>query len=374
MTWHTQLLVLAVAALSKVSEGRRVLKSLAGSLSSTSTWESCGVKGGAGTEDLGVAIVNGQDADHCEWRWQVGLRQAADSLMPFCGGSLIDTQWVLTAAHCMVMEEFYVTAGDHSANTTSGYEQVRKAVQSTKHPYYDSKSMIYDIALVKLETPMELGECVGTVCLPTDGQDIPLFSQCWITGWGTLKSGGAQPDVLKEAAVSVINNKACVENYDYFDTRIHSTMICAQGQNAAGGNTDACQGDSGGPLVCQAEGKWVLFGDTSWGYGCAQSNYPGIYSRVHESLDFVHATMTDSEYVPPPTEAPLSCPKGARKDVANFDGDCSCPFFKYCSMDGGKTKNCPRSDYGNATHVFPNMLFQATCTDCKCYWVWKKWR
>merc|ERR1719220_3363974 len=65
-------------------------------------------------------------------------------------------------------------------------------------------------------------------------------------------------------------------------------MLCAQGTNSGGLITDACQGDSGGPLVCKNdEGKFVLYGATSFGRGCADKDFPGVWSRVHSSLDFI---------------------------------------------------------------------------------------
>merc|ERR1719476_164319 len=134
--------------------------------------------------------------------------------------------------------------------------------------------MTHDYALVKVSSPFVLNKCIGTACLPRDG-DVAPNSKCWITGWGTLRSGGSQATTLQKAEVEVISNTACYQKYGYTSDDIDSSMLCAQGKSSTGAITDACQGDSGGPLVCQSSsGSWGIYGATSWGYGCASASYP----------------------------------------------------------------------------------------------------
>merc|ERR1719412_1098668 len=135
-----------------------------------------------------------------------------------------------------------------------------------------------------------MNDCVGTVCLPS--QDVAPGSSCWITGWGRLQSGGKHPRILQEAQVSVLSNQEC-KNTGYRSSQITDSMLCAQGKNRNGQITDACQGDSGGPLVCESSGTWTVFGATSWGRGCAGENYPGVWARVHEALDWIGETMAN---------------------------------------------------------------------------------
>jgi trypsin len=251
---------------------------------------SCGAKGGRSTPDeVGIQIVNGQPAEECEWKWQVGLRQGPGS-MPFCGGMLIAADWVLSAAHCMGLRSFQVVAGDHKPLATSGNEQVRNMAQKYSHPRYSSRTMNFDLALVKLDRPMDLNGCVGTVCLPQRGSDVAPGSSCWITGWGTLRAGGSQPSTLQEGKVEVLSNAACKQT-SYSSSSILDSMVCAQGKTSTGAIVDACQGDSGGPLVCESGGAWTVYGATSWGIGCAGRTYPGIWARVHEGLDWIDSTM-----------------------------------------------------------------------------------
>lgn len=254
----------------------------------------CGVKGSVASNQTGAYIVNGDDAPACAWDWQVGLTRGVDS-MPFCGAMLVDSDWVLTAAHCVWRnKEFKVVAGDHKPRERSSRKQYRDVTgpQIFVHPKYSgSTSGGYDLALIKLNSPMDLNGCVGTVCLPRDG-DVEPGSSCWITGWGTLQSGGYQPDVLQEAEVQTMSNFDCwfKTGYSYFS--IKDSMICAQGKTQDGGIVDACQGDSGGPLVCESGGKWTLYGATSWGRGCAGENYPGVWARVHAEMSWIDETMS----------------------------------------------------------------------------------
>lgn len=265
-------------------------------------------------------IVNGVDADACEWKWQASLRRAPGSGF-FCGGMLIDEEWVLSAAHCMGNTDFEVVFGAHSMRTPTSTWQVRKALAVYSHPSYNSRTTNYDFALVKIEK-VNLGSCVDTVCLPRSG-DVAPGTKCWITGWGTLEAGGSQPDIQQEGAVNVLSNAQCTKTGSYSASQITEQMLCAQGVKSNGDIVDACQGDSGGPLVCEAGGVWTLYGATSWGRGCAGASYPGIWARVHEQLDWIDATMENPP--PPPTSPPVRvCNTG----ICNYSWAC---FLDQCS-------------------------------------------
>jgi len=177
---------------------------------------------------------------------------------------------------------------------------MRLVVESNPHPQYNSPSRVSnDLLLLKLDRPFDLGECVNTACLPSVSPQVG--AKCWITGWGTLSSAGRRPNILQEAAVDIKSNAECKSAYG--STAITEDMVCANGNNN-GETTDACQGDSGGPLVCEEDGQWFVQGATSWGNGCANPAYPGVWSRVSHNQEWV----TQISGVQPPGAAPTPAP------------------------------------------------------------------
>lgn len=256
---------------------------------------SCGAKGRSTSaiSAPNISIVNGQPASQCEWKWQVQLRQGD---WHFCGGMLITPEWVLTAAHCLNDGSFSVTAGELDLDRKSGTEQNRKMVREILHPRYKPATTENDIGLVKVDTPFNMGDCVGTVCLPDS--DVKAGSDCWITGWGTLREDGPGADVLQEGEVQTMSNSDC-RNTGYDAYEITDDMLCAQGRRN-GKPVDACQGDSGGPLVCQSGGTWFIHGATSWGSGCARANYPGIWSKVYYFRSWIDGVIASGGGDSPP--------------------------------------------------------------------------
>lgn len=111
-------------------------------------------------------------------------------------------------------------------------------------------------------------------CLPATKPAVG--DTCFITGWGTLQSGGSQPSKMQVATVPIVSQADCSKAYGR--RNIHESMVCA---GYPEGGIDSCQGDSGGPMVCRgADGLFNLHGVTSWGYGCAAPGKYGVYARV----------------------------------------------------------------------------------------------
>lgn len=236
-----------------------------------------------------ISIVNGRPANDCEWKHQVGLSSCAGCRV-WCGGSLISAEWVVTAAHCVMDDDpINVVAGESDLDQDSGNEQRRKTSAIIYHENYARRRKIHDIALLKLDKPMKLNSCVGIASLPS----APVMSgtSCWISGWGALAVEGNSPRKLQDAEVTVIGDDECRNNFRYDSGEITADMVCANGRSSKGDITDACSGDSGGPLVCREDGSWVLHGATSWGEGCADPRYPGIWSGVYDHLDWIKEKM-----------------------------------------------------------------------------------
>lgn len=263
----------------------------------------CGAKGRDETPwtapkgNWGAKIVNGQRATECEWPWQASLRQGD---FPFCGGTLIHRNWVFTAAHCvpgMKPDALNVVLGDFDVSTKGTNEKSMSVKKIISHPSYNDQTMSHDFALIELNDAAPLGTCIGVACLPST--PIQRDQECYITGWGTLTSGGGTPDFLQEAQVKTLDNGDCDSKNGAGS--ILDNMLCAQGRNKDGEVTDGCQGDSGGPLVCaDSDGKYSVHGATSWGFGCAVENKPGVWARTTSVLEWIRGEMGGG----PPAPAP----------------------------------------------------------------------
>jgi trypsin len=243
----------------------------------------CGVSQYSDAGDMELPpgkIVGGQEARPYEFPWQVSLR-GKPSNSHFCGGSIINERWIVSAAHCLVGETpggISVVVGEHAiSDTTSTVRQTLDVEGIWVHENYNSGTVENDISLAKTSVPIALNVNVQPICAPDPANDYVHYkSQC--SGWGTLISGGACcPDVLQYVTMNITTNAYCDEVYT--SSTIYDDMICAT-DNTGMNERDSCQGDSGGPLsVKDGSGIFSLVGIVSWGIGCA-SGYPGVYARV----------------------------------------------------------------------------------------------
>lgn len=237
------------------------------------------------------SIVGGIESKRGQWPWQAGLKRSASEKI-FCGGSLIDPQWVLTASHCLYEMSKYSKSGNipHMQVSLGEYNQGKKdpeevnenVVKLFLHNQYDPQTLDYDVALLKLKNPAKLTKIVRPVCLVDEKIDFGPGTNCFVTGFGVTEQGGEVSAKLQEANVPIVAQQTCQAAYK--NKKITPRMLCA---GYAKGGIDACQGDSGGPLVCMNNGKWFLKGIVSWGIGCARPGAYGVYSNVKEFLPWI---------------------------------------------------------------------------------------
>ncbi|KAJ0005767.1 hypothetical protein NQD34_015661, partial [Periophthalmus magnuspinnatus] len=231
-------------------------------------------------------IVGGNMSRAGQFPWQVSLQYKGEHI---CGGSIITSKWVLTAAHCVYGFSNPVEWGVYVGITElPGYgTQALEVERIIYHARYRGK-LNYDIALMKLRQPLAFNGSVEPICLPNHGEVYVEGTMCWISGWGATEDEGESSVVLRSALVPLISTKVCTQP-DVYPGLISPGMICA---GYLEGGVDSCQGDSGGPLACPSDSSlWKLVGATSWGMGCAKPNRPGVYTRITQSLSWIRQEM-----------------------------------------------------------------------------------
>ncbi|XP_040181396.1 transmembrane protease serine 13-like [Rana temporaria] len=235
-------------------------------------------------------IIGGTLASPGEWLWQVSLQVPnAKRYVHVCGGTLINSNYVLTASHCfgisIPIEDWRIVAGTNNLNQARSVSGVSAII---RHENYNADNDDYDMALIKLKNRFTYSATIQPACLPMTNQNFYPNTKCWITGFGkTVAASEETSQQLMKAEVTIISDSTC-NSVNVYNGQISARMMCAGDLR---GGTDSCQGDSGGPLVCLQENRWYLVGVTSWGTGCGQPNKPGVYSRVTEFLSWIHNKM-----------------------------------------------------------------------------------
>lgn len=225
---------------------------------------------------LPVRIVNGKRISCRVAPYQAALHHKD---LFVCGGSIINREWILTAAHCVEGTKgrgFTVRVGSDEQRRGGQFRRVNLVVQ---HADYNSKSMKNDLALMRVERPLRFGDCVRRVRLPlVEEQQLP--NSFLVSGWGLGKETAINVQrYLRGTKVNKIPQSRCKRMYREGGVRIYPKMMCA-----ARRNHDSCSGDSGGPLTKGDR----LYGVVSFGIGCADHNFPGVYVDVRQYIDWIN--------------------------------------------------------------------------------------
>ncbi|XP_066944472.1 trypsin-like [Macrobrachium rosenbergii] len=246
----------------------------------------CGVKGGS-------RIVGGQETAVNEWPWQVGLRYLKSNDL-FCGGALINEQWLVTAAHCaepFKVGDISAVLGEHNQyqNSDTPYEDEITIDRIIMHESYDSNTVDNDIALMRLSVPVTFNDGVRPICLPFKYASKNFTGTTGtVTGWGQKVFNGNVSSVLLEVSIPILTTSEC-RKYPIIKDSITENMICTYKQGS-----DACKGDSGGPLVWGDQGRQYLVGIVSFGKGCGDKDAPGVYTKVTNYLQWIESKISGS--------------------------------------------------------------------------------
>ncbi|GFX82037.1 clotting factor B [Trichonephila clavipes] len=247
-------------------------------------------------------IAGGEASEPHEWPWMTAIFRRHQNSRPklfLCGGSLINTKYVLTAAHCFInnyvtlpASAFVVRLGSHMLSSGEEYTVSNLVI----HHNHSGGDFFNDIALVRLASEVYITDKIAPICLPFPDMMYENFvgRVATVAGWGdtVFRTGGAR--VLQHVSVPIVSSEECFAAY----SRVQGAAFLARGSDhviCAGlreGGKDACLGDSGGPLMLKSsEDRWIIVGIVSLGYKCAEPGYPGVYTRVTHYMSWIRDNM-----------------------------------------------------------------------------------
>ncbi|XP_075545266.1 clotting factor B-like [Dermacentor variabilis] len=248
-------------------------------------------------------VLGGRSVSLGKYAFAVAIfRDEVKILNYWCGGTLITSRVVLSAAHCFVYSlndtKYIARVGGVNISDVSNTTFVQRNVASVHlHPEYNDRHHYNDVALLLLDLPArQLGVPKPFACLPDADSAATVHGIATVLGWGHNAFGGTLQTVLQEAQVPLVNNDACdrayhsLGSYDReFPHGVNEHFVCAG--NTTDGGVDACQQDSGGPLVVNVDRDggtyYELVGVVSFGVGCGSAAFPGVYASVSHFMPWI---------------------------------------------------------------------------------------
>ncbi|XP_072608583.1 mannan-binding lectin serine protease 1 isoform X4 [Vulpes vulpes] len=247
---------------------------------------------------LMARIFNGRPAQKGTTPWIAMLSYPNEQ--PFCGGSLLGSSWIVTAAHCLHQSldseypalhdsdllrpsDLKVIMGKHWRRRSDENEQHLRVKRIFLHPLYDPNTFENDVALVELLESPVLNDFVMPICLPEEPPEEGAI--VIVSGWGK-QFLQRFPETLMEIEIPIVDHHTCQEAYAPLRKKVTRDMICAGEKE---GGKDACAGDSGGPMVTldKERGQWYLVGTVSWGEDCGKKDRYGVYSYIYHNKDWI---------------------------------------------------------------------------------------
>ncbi|KAG5336657.1 SNAK protease, partial [Acromyrmex charruanus] len=255
------------------------------------------------TAEVQFNIFGGTQTEQGEFPYMVALGYEnedkdddnSEAIKYNCGGTLISSQYVLTAAHCVsnIQEKVPVEVRVGSEDLKSVGDAQRIPISNViPHPQYKRSVNYNDVAILKLSTPVRIENNVRPICIQTkslDSMNVQSNVSFIVIGWGaTSFDEDGSTKLMKTPGLSLVDKESCGKKFNDFGKLprgLDDNMLCVLDTNVTR-RSDACHGDSGGPLLMFIGSSHSIVGITAFGQSCGGS-IPGVYTAVYSFLEWI---------------------------------------------------------------------------------------